>query len=230
MGSLYIVATPIGNLQDITIRAARTLLEAEFLIAESASKAEILLNFIKENFPEIEPAQKRIISLTEDDEENKLPELINILKEHDAALISEAGTPLVSDPGFKLVREAVARQINVVSVPGATAAITALTVSGLPTDKFFFLGYLPKKESKKIDIIKRLGEIKRILSNTAILYESPHRLLSTLKTIKDNLGEVNVIIARELTKVHEEIRRETVSESIEYFERRDPKGEFVILF
>src|SRR3989344_2619840 len=148
MTTLYIVATPIGNLQDITLRAATTLTSVPYIIAESASKAGILFEFIKKTFPYISTSEvgstftavgskkPNIISYSEDEEENKLPYVLKILETSDAALICEAGTPLISDPGFKLVREAVKRGVNVIPIPGASAPIAALSASGLPTDKF----------------------------------------------------------------------------------------------
>ena len=227
--SLYIVSTPIGNLRDITLRAANVLLSSNIIIAESTSKAGILLDFLKKQFPDVSATDKQIISLTEDEEEQKIPSILRTIEVNDVVLISEAGTPLISDPGFKLVREAIKRGINIVSIPGPTAAITALTASGLPPDKFLFLGYLPKKGGKQHEVLLNLKTIQTIMSITAIIYESPHRLVETLRTIQIVFGDINIVIARELTKIHEEIRREMVSESIKHFEKKQPKGEFVIL-
>lgn len=230
MNNLYIVATPIGNLQDTTIRAASTLLSVPIIIAESTSKAGILLEFLEKQFGKKRPENQKIISLTEDEEELKIPMLIPLIEQQDVAVISEAGTPLVSDPGFKLVREAIKRGINIISIPGATAVITSLTTSGLPSDKFMFAGYLPKKEGRRAEILLNLKEFKDKVGSTIIIYESPHRLTETLESMLRELGDLNIVIARELTKIHEEVRREKISEAIIHYKENSPRGEFVILF
>ena len=230
MRNLYVVATPIGNLQDITIRAAKTLLEVPFVIAESTSKAGILFDFLKKEFPKFKYSHKQIISFTEDEEEIKIASIFQKVDVNDAALISEAGTPLISDPGFKLVREAIKGGVQVTPIPGPSSTVAALSVSGLPTNKFLFLGYLPKKDGKRSEVLENLKKTQAIMSTTAIILESPHRLVDGLVSIKKIFGDINIVIARELTKIHEEIRREKVSESIRYFEKNIPRGEFVILF
>lgn len=228
MYNLYIVSTPIGNLQDITIRAALTLLDAECIVAESTSKAGLLLNFLEEAFNHKRITGQKIISLTEDEEEVKIVSIIKALDSSDIALICEAGTPLISDPGFKLVREAIKRGANIISIPGAIAAIAALTSSGLPSDKFLFLGFLPRADGKKEKILQSVKELP--IKSTIIIYEAPQRLLETLSSIQKVMGDIDIVIARELTKVHEEIKREKVSEIIKYFQNTAPRGEFVILF
>lgn len=231
MGILYIVSTPIGNLQDLTLRAAQTILSSPYVITESTSKTANLMGFIRTSFPSLTrmPNKPSIVSFSEDEEEQKLPQVIKILENYDAALVSEAGTPLVSDPGFKLVREAVKRGINIISIPGASAPIAALTTSGLPTDKFFFVGYLPKKDGKRTEILTKLLTVKNEIGTTLIFFESPHRLVESLKSILQVYGDIPIVITRELTKIHEEVRRELVAQSIEYFTKTSPKGEFVIL-
>lgn len=233
--NLYIVATPIGNLQDITLRAAKILLTTRIIIAESTSKAGILLEFLKKEFPDIPNVPKQIISLTEDEEEIKIPQVIKILENKDAALISEAGTPLISDPGFKLVREAIKHGVNIVPIPGPTAAITALVVSGLPPSNFWFLGYLPNKIGQKEKILGKLVAIlssidTKCLKPTVIIYESPHRLVESLKAIQNVFGNIDIVIARELTKVHEEFLRGTAEEILGKLETRGLKGEITLLF
>ncbi len=226
--NLYIVSTPIGNLQDITLRAATILLETKIIIAESTSKAGLLLSFIEREFDKKRLLDQKIISLTEDEEENKIPHILNFLETDDAALISEAGTPLISDPGFKLVREAISHGVTIIPIPGATAVMAALSVSGFPTDKFLFLGFLSKSASKKE---KTFADLKLVpFKQTIILYESPQRLIETLKSINSVLGDIDIVIARELTKIHEEIRRERISVSIDHFRANAPRGEFTILF
>ncbi|MBI4092162.1 MAG: 16S rRNA (cytidine(1402)-2'-O)-methyltransferase [Candidatus Levybacteria bacterium] len=228
MKTLYIVATPIGNLQDITLRAAQTLLSAPYIIAESASKTNNLLNSIRLNFPNIpnSPNRPKIISYTEDEEENKLPYVMRILEESDAALTSEAGTPLVSDPGFKLVREAIRKGVRIVPIPGPSSVTAALSVSGLPTNKVTFIGFLPKSDSKRKKELLKLRET----NSTIILFESPYRLTQTLIDIQDVFGDLEVVAARELTKIHEEVIRGRINDLLSKFEQKSPKGEFVILF
>jgi len=228
MKNLYIVATPIGNLQDITLRAAKTLSKVPYIIAESASKTNNFLNSIRLNFPNIpnSPNRPKIISYSEDEEESKLPYVMRILEESDAALTSEAGTPLVSDPGYKLVREAIKKGIRIVPVPGPSSVTAALSVSGLPTNKVTFIGFLQKSDSKRKEELLKL----RKTNSTIILFESPHRLTQTLRNIQDIFGDIEIVIARELTKIHEEILRGKVSDALLRFEQKPPKGEFVILF
>ncbi|HVZ12310.1 MAG TPA: 16S rRNA (cytidine(1402)-2'-O)-methyltransferase [Patescibacteria group bacterium] len=227
--NLYIVSTPIGNLQDVTIRAAKILLEAKIIVTESPSKMGILLEFLEREFPGFENTEKQIVSLSEDEEEQKIPYVIKLLEYSDIALVSEAGTPLISDPGYKLVREAIKRGTNIISIPGAASPVAALTVSGMPPDKFAFLGYLPKKSGKRIEMLKRISEIKEKISMTVILFESPHRIIESLGDIQKTLGDIDIVITRELTKIHEEVRREKVSESIAHFTQTDPRGEFILL-
>lgn len=228
MKTLYIVATPIGNLQDITLRAAKTLSKAPYVITESASKTNNLLNSIRLNFPNIPNSHNRskIISYSEDEEESKLPYVIRILEESDAALTSEAGTPLISDPGYKLVREAIKKGIRIVPVPGPSSVTAALSVSGFPTNKVTFIGFLPKSDSKRKKELLKLRET----NSTIILFESPHRLTQTLKDIQNIFGDIGIVIARELTKIHEEILRGKVSDVLFRLEQKPPKGEFVVLF
>lgn len=226
MGSLFVVATPIGNLQDITLRAARALLESRIIIAESTSKCGILLEFLRKTFPEIRGSTPKIISFTEDEEENKIPKIIRLLEENDATLISEAGTPLISDPGFKLVREAIRKGVRIIPIPGASSVTASLTVSGFPTNKFTFTGFLPKSGAKRKRELTKLKES----DSTIVLFESPHRLIQTLKDIHGIFGNIDVVIARELTKIHEETMRGKVTDLVLKFEEKPPKGELVILF
>jgi len=219
MGTLYLVSTPIGNLEDITLRAKRVLSEVEVIASEDTRKTGILLKKLSIPAP-------KLLSYYEENEQKRIPKIIQFLKEgKNVALVSNAGTPTVSDPGFKLVRECIKERIKVESIPGASAILTALVSSGLPTDKFLFLGYLPKKQGKRKKILSSLPS-----KTTIIFFESPHRLLKNLKEIKDILDDIEIIICQELTKVHEEIRREKVSKSISYFEKTKPKGEFTLLF
>lgn len=222
MGTLYIVATPIGNLKDITYRAIEILRRADYLLCEDTRVTGKLLN----NY-EID---KIMVSLNEFNEVKQIERIIaDLTAGKNLALVSDAGTPLVSDPGFKLLRETVSRGIKVESIPGPSAAISALVVSGLPTDKFLFVGYLPKKDGKRKELLENVKKSLEVIKYTIIIYESPYRLLKSLESIRDIFGDVNIVICRELTKLHEEVRREKVSESIEHFSKVSPKGEFVVL-
>lgn len=226
-GTLSIVSTPIGNMEDITLRALKTLRETQVIFAEDTRSALNLLNHHN-----IDTSIKKIISFFEGNEEARYTEVFQYLKEGiDVALISESGTPLVSDPGFKLVRELIANGINVESIPGPTALISALTVSGLPTNAFLFLGFLPKKESHVKNILKETKEAISILNQcrTVIIYESPHRLIKTLNAIQEVFGDIQIVVARELTKIHEEVRRENICKSIEHFQKNQARGEFVLM-
>lgn len=219
---LSIVSTPIGNLEDITWRAIRVLKEADVIIAEDTRHTGLLLRHY-------EIPHKPLISLYDEVESQKLEDLLALVSsDQKVALVSDAGTPLISDPGYKLVREAITAGVKVEAVPGPNAAIAALTVSGLPPDKFLFLGYPPEKESHQKDLFVKLKESLQILPATVILYASPHKLLKNLKLLKETQGDIEIVVVRELTKVHEEVWRGKVSEAEKYF--ADPRGEFVVLF
>ncbi|MEK7544421.1 MAG: 16S rRNA (cytidine(1402)-2'-O)-methyltransferase [Patescibacteria group bacterium] len=244
MGILYIVATPIGNLEDITIRAINTLFSVDFIACEDTRRTGLLLQEIKKRFLSVIPANAGIQSKKEHDdmnpqliryddnhEQSQTPLLIHKLEEGKlVALVSDAGTPLISDPGYNLVREAVKRGIQVVSIPGSTAAIAALSVSGLPTNNFFFLGYPPEKQSHRIKLFRSLSSSwsEAIGSPTIIFYCAPHKLQQTLDDMKGVFGDIDLVIARELTKVHEEVWRGKISKAQDYFS--NPQGEFVVLF
>ena len=187
MGILYLVSTPIGNRADISLRALETLKKTEILLCEDTRKTKMLLEFYEIFGPQL-------VSYYEPVEEAKIPQVIEWLKDGKIiSLVSNAGTPLISDPGFKLVRECVRQKIKVEAIPGASALLAALTISGLPTDKFTFLGFLPKKDGKKEKLLK---EIKY----TTIAYESPYRLVKTLEMLNKLMAEAEVVICRELTK------------------------------
>src|SRR3990172_8555422 len=220
---VYIIYNPIGNLGDITKRAIDTLKNLDILLVEDTRVSGRLLK----NFD----IDVTMISFNEYSEKTKTNLIINLLKDgKKVGIISDAGTPLISDPGFLLVREAIKNGVKVVAIPGPTALIYALTVSGLPTDKFIFLGYLPKKEGKRTNILKNLKKTSNYITATIIFYESPYRLLVTLKSINEVFGDIDIVIFRELTKLHEEIRREKVTEAIKHFSEIAPKGEFTLLF
>lgn len=220
MGIIYLVSTPIGNLRDITLRAKEVLASVDIIACEDTRRTGLLLQKLKVQ------SKPKLLSYYEEKEIVRIPQIIKILKEgKNVALISSAGTPTISDPGFKLVRECISQGIKVEAVPGPSAVLTALVVSGLPTDKFLFLGFLPKKQGKRKKIFTCLPE-----KTTIIFFESPYRLEKTLKEIKEIFGNIKVVVCRELTKIHQEIRREKISQSIAHFTKTKPKGEFTLLF
>lgn len=217
-GTLFIVATPIGNLKDITLRAIDTLKAVDLIACEDTRQTGKLLAQHQ--------IRKPLVSLHEHNERPQTERLLERLKAgQSVALVCDGGTPLISDPGWWLVRQAIERGISVTAIPGPSAAIAALTVSGLPSDRFAFEGFLPQKATARR---KRL-EVMRDESRTVIVYESPHRLVKALGDIRDVLGDVDLAAARELTKMFEEVRRGRVSELIAHFTAHPPRGEFVLV-
>lgn len=217
IGTLYIVPTPIGNLEDITLRALRILREVRLIAAEDTRTSRILLQHYEIPTP--------LTSYHEHNKLAKLDDIFDALSNGDVALISDAGTPGISDPGYELIREAVARGVRVVPLPGASAVITALVASGLPTDGFVFLGFLPKKDKARHEFLLAAAAEPR----TLICYESPNRLTDTLAAIGAALGDRPVCVARELSKFYEELRRGTVGEVLAHFTEHPPRGEIVIV-
>jgi len=217
-GRLYLVATPLGNLEDITLRALKTLTEVDLIAAEDTRKAKRLLNHYQIKTP--------LTSYFEHTRFKKTQSLLSQLKQgQDIALISEAGTPSISDPGYKLTKLAIENAINVIPIPGASALIAALSASGLPTHSFIFEGFIPRKQGKRRNLFLSLQDETR----TLIFYESPRRLLATVKDLFEVLGDRHIVIARELTKVFEEMIRGRTSEVIAQLEDRTIKGEITIL-
>jgi 16S rRNA (cytidine1402-2'-O)-methyltransferase len=217
-GILYVVSTPIGNLEDITLRALRSLKEVDLIAAEDTRRTGLLLKHYDIHTP--------LTSYFEGNELKKRELILSKLKEgKGVALVSDAGTPGISDPGFRLIQTAIENQISIIPIPGPSAVITALSVSGLPTDAFLFKGFLPRKSKKRRDLLKQLEEVKE----TLIFYESPHRLAETLKDIFDILGEREIVFTRELTKIYEEILRGKVSEVQHKIEKRKLKGEITLI-
>ncbi len=215
---LYLVATPIGNLEDITLRALRLLREVAVVAAEDTRRTRALLSHFK--------IPARVVSLHEHNERARAPELIaRLLAGESVALVSDAGTPGLSDPGTQLVRQAAEAGIPVVALPGASAFVTALVASGLPTAPVTFLGFLPTAPTER----HRVLDAHRLVPHTLVLYEAPHRLLKTLAAIKEAWGDRRIAVARELTKLHEEVFRGTLSEAIQRFTARAPRGEFTLV-
>lgn len=218
MGTLYLVATPIGNLEDITLRALRILRAVPLIAAEDTRHTRKLLTHFEIFTP--------MTSYHEHSGSARTDAVVAALATGDVALVSDAGTPLLSDPGEALVRTALAAGHAVVPIPGPSAAIAALVASGLPTDQFTFLGFLPRKSSVRRALLARFAQA----SETLILYEAPHRLLACLDDLLAVLGDRNATLARELTKVHEEFRRGRLSALRAEYERGDaPRGEFTIV-
>ena len=217
-GVLYVVSTPIGNLEDITLRALKVLKEVDLVAAEDTRRTGLLLKHYG--------IKNRLESYHDFNKEKKAPALIEELKSgRSVAVTSDAGTPGVSDPCYLLLKLALEEKIKVVPIPGASALLSALVVSGLPTDRFAFEGFLPAKPGKRRKRLEELRQEKR----TLIFYESPHRLLKTLQDISEILGERRTVAARELTKKFEEIRRGTPEEIKGYFEKSKVKGELVLV-
>ncbi|RKY05022.1 16S rRNA (cytidine(1402)-2'-O)-methyltransferase [Candidatus Poribacteria bacterium] len=217
-GTLYVVATPIGNLEDITLRALRVLREVDLIAAEDTRHTKKLLDHYG--------IRKPMVSYHEHNERERAEQLVRELKKgKDVALVTDAGTPAISDPGYVLIRRCIEEGVKVVPVPGPSALIAALCVSGLPVHRFAFEGFLPHKGGKRRNKLEELKDEER----TLIFYESPHRLLKTLKDMLEILGDRNIAVARELTKVHEEVFRGRISEAIKRFSSSPVKGEITLV-
>ena len=229
MGILYIVSTPIGNLQDITLRAIEIIKKTEYIACEDTRKTGFLIKALSEQFGSF--GDKFLFSVYEENEIKRIPEVLNVLENgKNVVLVSDAGTPLISDPGFKLVRECIAKGIRVESIPGPSSVISALVVSGLPTDKFTFVGFLPKKPGHRLSLLENLQKSLELVKSTIILFESPFRLVKTLEELKQIFGDRELVVVRELTKIHEEVKRGKISELITHFQKIKPKGEIIVLF
>jgi 16S rRNA (cytidine1402-2'-O)-methyltransferase len=217
-GTLYVVATPIGNLKDITLRAIETLKAVELIASEDTRHTKILLDRYEIRTP--------TTSYFEYNQLRKSDYLIKILKEgKSVALVSDAGTPGISDPGYKIIRLAIDNDIPVVPIPGPSGFLTALTVSGKPTDSFTFEGFLSNKTARRRNQLKALkGE-----DRTVILYESPHRISKLISDIIEVYGDIEICLAREMTKKFEEVRREKASELLRQLNAAKPKGEFMVI-
>jgi len=217
-GVLYIVATPIGNLEDITLRAIRVLKEADAIAAEDTRHTQKLLSKFAIHTP--------LTSYHDHNKEEKAPVLVSRLLEGESiALVSDAGTPGISDPGYFLINLAIDQKVPVVPIPGATAAIAALSVSGLPTDRFVFEGFLPSKHTARM---KRLTELAKE-ERTLIFYEAPHRIMQALEDMQTVLGDRKAVLTRELTKVHEQVLRGRIPDVRKQLEAGSMKGEFTII-
>lgn len=215
MPTLYIVATPIGNLEDISFRALRILSDVALIAAEDTRKTRILLAAYGVKTP--------LTSYHEHNKWAKLSYLLSRLESEDMALVSEAGMPVISDPGYELVVAASQRGISIVPIPGPSVLVTALAVSGLPSNEFIYLGFLPRRRGERRRLFERVANEGR----TIVAFEAPHRLIATLEGILDVLGDRSIAVCRELTKIHEEVFRGAVSAAIAHF--REPMGEFTLV-
>lgn len=217
MGILYLVATPIGNLEDMSPRAVRILREAKLIAAEDTRHTGILLKHFEIKTP--------ATSYFEHNKINKLDLILSALADGDVALVSDAGTPAINDPGYELVKAALASNFDVRPVPGPSAPLAALTVSGLPADSFLYLGYLPHKAGERRKAIEKIAD----QPYTLIYLESPHRIVESLEDLLSVLGDRRVCVAREMTKMFEEFWRGPLSGAVEHFKSQSPRGEFTLV-
>jgi 16S rRNA (cytidine1402-2'-O)-methyltransferase len=217
MGTLFLVATPIGNLEDITLRALNVLRGASLIAAEDTRQTQKLLQRYEISTP--------TISYHEHNKISRVHEILSALAAGDVALVSDAGMPGLNDPGYELVQEALAAGYAVSAIPGPSAPVSALVISGLPTDAFLYLGYLPRRA---VERRRRFHEVAG-LSYTLIFLETPHRLIEALEDMQVELGDRPIAVARELTKLHEEVIRGTIAQVREHFSRSEPRGEFTLV-
>jgi 16S rRNA (cytidine1402-2'-O)-methyltransferase len=214
---LYVTATPIGNLEDITIRAINTLKEADYIVAEDTRHSGILLKKYEISVP--------TISFHAWSDRSKLDMIMGILREgKKVALITDAGTPGISDPGYLLIKAAADENIPVIPIPGPSAFLAALSASGVPVNQFLYLGFLPLKKGRQ-KLLDSLKEEKR----TIVFYEAPHRIQKTLSELAAKFGDRQIVVARELTKIHEEFFRGTAAQAVDHFNKSSHKGEFVVI-
>lgn len=217
MGTLYIVSTPIGNLEDITLRALRILKSVSLIAAEDTRTTSVLLKHYEIRTP--------LISNHNLNERTKVDQLIETLSTSDVAIVSDAGTPVINDPGYPLILAAIQAGVTVVPIPGASSPITALSVSGLPADEFYYAGYIPKKSNDRKAFFNRLIHFQA----TLIFLETPHRIIASLKDMKDVFGNRKISVCRELTKYYEEVLRTDIDAARQHFEMVDPLGEFTLV-
>ena len=217
MGTLYLVATPIGNLDDITQRALRTLNQAVLIAAEDTRHTAKLLSHYSIRTP--------VTSYYENNKLGKLDQVLKALESGDVALVSDAGTPALNDPGYELVKAALENGYRVSAIPGPSAPVAALVVSGLPSDAFLYLGFLPRKQNDRRQFLSRIAD----QPYTLIFLESPHRLLASLNDMLDLLGDREICVARELTKLHEEVLRGKLRDALAHFQNQPARGEFTLV-
>ena len=217
MGTLYLVATPIGNLEDMSPRAVRILRECVLIAAEDTRHTGVLLKHFE--------IGTKLTSYFEHNKLNKIDLILSKLEDGDVAIVSDAGSPAINDPGYELVRAALASGFDIRPVPGPSAPIAALTVSGLPTDSFLYLGYLPHKAGERRKSLRQVAN----LTYTLVFLESPYRILDALEDILSELGDRQICVAREMTKMFEEFWRGNISGALDYFKSQPPRGEFTLV-
>ncbi len=217
MGTLYLVATPIGNLEDITLRAIKILQQVDLIAAEDTRTTRALLSHYD--------IHTRLISHHKVNEQKNTNRLLELLAEKNIALVSDAGTPVINDPGYLLVKAAIAAGIKVVPIPGVSSPITALSVSGLPADEFTYIGYLPHKSSDRRVFLEKYQNTR----STIILFETPHRIIPALEDMLKSWGNRNIAVCREMTKLFEEILRGSIEEVLQHFQNHPPLGEFTLV-
>ena len=217
MGQLFVVGTPIGNLEDMTLRAISTLQNVNLILAEDTRNSKKLLN--------AHNIDSKMISYHDHSSEKEIKKIVDLLLEgKDLALISDAGTPTISDPGYGLIRECIKNDITIIPIPGVSSITAAMSVSGLPSDSFTFIGFLPQKKGR----LKKINQLQA-LDNTIILFESPFRLEKTLNQLLEHLGNRTVVVGRELTKLYEEVIRGNLEDVILHFSKSKIKGEIVVM-
>jgi len=217
MGQLFVVGTPIGNLEDMTLRAISTLQNVNLILAEDTRNSKKLLN--------AHNIDSKMISYHDHSSEKEIKKIVDLLLDgKDLALISDAGTPTISDPGYGLIRECIKNDISIIPVPGVSSITAAMSVSGLPSDSFTFIGFLPQKKGR----LKKINQLQA-LDNTIILFESPFRLEKTLNQLLEHLGNRTVVVGRELTKLYEEVIRGNLKDVILHFSESKIKGEIVVM-
>ncbi len=220
---LTIVATPIGNLGDITLRSLEALKNCDAIICEDTRRTAILLNHFE--------IKKPLIILNDFNESRNVSAIMDRLNlGQNLCLVSDAGTPLVSDPGFKLVRECLNSEIEVDSLPGPSSIITALTLSTLPPDKFTFLGYPPDKSGHRQTFFQSILESSKSIKATYIIFVAPFKLQKTFEEMQNNFGDIEVVVAKELTKIHQNVKTQTISDWLKNFKTQPPRGEYIVLF
>ncbi|MGB7117595.1 MAG: 16S rRNA (cytidine(1402)-2'-O)-methyltransferase [Anaerolineales bacterium] len=217
VGTLYLVSTPIGNLEDISARGLRVLGQVSLIAAEDTRRTRKLLDHYH--------IKNQVISYHEHNKLRKLDKVLTALSQGDVALVSDAGTPILNDPGYELVKAVLDAGYEVSPIPGPSAPLAALVASGLPSDAFLYLGYLPRKSKERRSLLSEVAD----LSYTLIFLETPHRLLSAFKDLQEILGDRMIAVGRELTKLHEEIYREKISAAYEHFSSQPPRGEFTLV-
>ncbi len=224
MATLYLVSTPIGNIKDITIRALEILWSVDLIVCEDTRETQKLLNEYKEKFDSPYP---KLLSYNDHNKDKRIPKILEILQSgQDVAFVSDRGTPLLSDPGYKLVKKVIELEdygLKIEPVPGANAMLPALQLSGFPPDKFFFVGFLPRKESKQIELIKSFPK------TTVIFYESPQRLINTLNKLQTLLNDKPIAVCFELTKMHQKVIRGTISQVVTQLTQNKLKGEITVV-